>query len=68
VPAGADASAGDLADAGDSPDPGDVTVIRVIDGPFEIADVDGRARTVQQRLEPWATVRAGRFALTGTVE
>jgi dihydroorotase len=68
VPAGAAASAGDLADAGDSPDPGDVTVIRVIDGPFEIADVDGRARTVQQRLEPWATVRAGRFALTGTVE
>ena len=37
------ASAGDRADAGVA-DPGDVTVIRVIDGPFEIADVDGRTR------------------------
>ena len=55
-----------IAPSAELPDPGDVTVIRVIDGPFEIADVDGRIRTVGQRLEPWATVRAGRFALTGT--
>jgi dihydroorotase len=41
---------------------GDVTVLRVIEGPSEIVDVDGRTRTVGRRLEAWATVRAGRFA------
>jgi dihydroorotase len=45
---------------------GDVTVLRLIDGPSEIADVDGRRRTVSQRLEAWATVRAGQFQRTGT--
>ena len=44
---------------------GDVTVLRLVDGPSEIVDVDGRTRTVGQRLEAWATVRAGRFALAG---
>jgi dihydroorotase len=48
-------------------DPGDVTVIRVINGAFEIIDVDGRTRSVGQRLEAWGTVRAGRFARTGSV-
>jgi dihydroorotase len=47
-------------------DPGDVTVIRVVNGTFEITDVDGRVRSVGQQLEAWATVRAGRFALSGT--
>jgi dihydroorotase len=46
-------------------DTGDVTVLRVVDGPAEIVDVDGRIRTVSQRLEAWATVRAGRFRRTG---
>ena len=45
---------------------GDVTVLRVIDGASEISDVDGRRRTVSQRLEAWATVRAGQFQRTGT--
>jgi len=47
-------------------DAGDVTVIRVVNGTFEIADVDGRVRSVGQQMEAWATVRAGRFALCGT--
>ena len=55
-----------LRDAGFVPgETGDVTVLRLVDGPSEIVDVDGRTRTVEQRLEAWATVRAGRFALTG---
>jgi dihydroorotase len=45
---------------------GDVTVLRSIDGRSEIADVDGRRRTVGHHLEAWATVRAGRFRRTGT--
>jgi dihydroorotase len=45
---------------------GDVTVLRVIDEPSEISDVDGRRRTVSQRLEAWATVRAGHFQRTWT--
>ena len=46
-------------------DIGDITVLRVIDGPAEIVDVDGRTRAVARRLEAWATVRAGRFSRTG---
>ena len=45
---------------------GDVTVLRVIDGASEISDVDGRKRTISQRLEAWATVRAGQFQRAGT--
>jgi dihydroorotase len=44
---------------------GDVTVLRLVEGPSEIVDVDGRVRTVGRRLEAWATIRAGRFALAG---
>ncbi len=65
-PAATDPAGPDPATATTLPDPGDVTVIRIVNGPFEIADVDGRVRTVGQRLEAWATVRAGRFARCGT--
>jgi dihydroorotase len=45
-------------------DVGDVSVLRLVEGTSEIVDVDGRTRTVPRRLEAWATVRAGRFAMS----
>jgi dihydroorotase len=38
---------------------GDATVLRVVDGPYTIADVDGRTREVDRRLVNVGVVRAG---------
>ncbi|MGE3270456.1 MAG: amidohydrolase family protein [Chloroflexota bacterium] len=38
---------------------GDATVLRIVDGPYAIADVDGRTRETQRRVVPVGVVRAG---------
>lgn len=44
---------------------GDATVLRVVEGPYTITDVDGRRRETNRRVDPVGVVRAGVWVPAG---